>query len=135
MLAGKSETGDCPAERFQIMISGKYKLRIMWGLKDAPRRFGEIRKSLLSGSVGSKQIAARVLSRELKQLAAMQMIERTDFYAAPPKVEYSLTPRGRSFIPTIADLHAWGARHLATTPTHDLEAQAQNNAAAPSIDG
>ena len=52
------------------MISGKYKVRILWDLKDGPRRYGEIRTGLLTGATGAKEIAPRVLSRELKALAA-----------------------------------------------------------------
>ena len=58
----------CPVAAFQKMISGKYKLRIVWDLKDGPRRYGEIRTGLLRGSIGSSEIAPRVLSRELKAL-------------------------------------------------------------------
>src|SRR5215470_9526410 len=59
----------CPVAAFQKLISGKYKLRIVWDLKDGPLRYGEIRTGLLRGSDGSAEIAPRVLSRELKALA------------------------------------------------------------------
>jgi hypothetical protein len=42
----------CPVAAFQKLISGKYKLRIMWDLKDGPRRYGEIRSGLLRGLAG-----------------------------------------------------------------------------------
>src|SRR4051812_3514193 len=58
----------CPVAAFQKMISGKYKLRIVWDLKDGPRRYGEIRSGLLRGVAGSAEITPRVLSRELKSL-------------------------------------------------------------------
>jgi DNA-binding HxlR family transcriptional regulator len=60
----------CPVAAFQKMISGKYKLRIVWDLKDGPRRYGEIRSGLLRGMAGSAEITPRVLSRELKALSA-----------------------------------------------------------------
>jgi len=50
----------CPVAAFQKMISGKYKLRIVWDLKDGPRRYGEIRTGLLRGLIGSAEIAPRV---------------------------------------------------------------------------
>ena len=59
----------CPVTAFQKMISGKYKLRILWDLQDGPLRYGEIRSGLLRGADGSPPIAPRVLSRELKALA------------------------------------------------------------------
>jgi len=102
----------CPVSAFQKMISGKYKLRIVWDLKDGPRRYGEIRAGLLRGSDGSSEIAPRVLSRELKALTATGLIDRKDFGVVPPKVEYRLTRKGRSFVPVIAAIRNWGTRHL-----------------------
>jgi DNA-binding HxlR family transcriptional regulator len=64
----------CPVAAFQKIISGKYKLRILWDLQDGPRRYGEIRSGLLRGAEGTSEIAARVLSRELKALAASGLI-------------------------------------------------------------
>jgi DNA-binding HxlR family transcriptional regulator len=102
----------CPASRFQQMVSGKYKLRILWGLQDGWRRYSEIKKGLLTGSVDTKEIAPRVLSRELKTLVTMGMLERKDHQVLPLKVEYRLTRKGRSFLPIIAVIHKWGLRHL-----------------------
>src|SRR5258708_33116314 len=113
MASAKSEkTHACPVAAFQRMISGKYKLRIVWDLKDGPRRYGEIRTGLLRGLDGSTEIAPRVLSRELKALTESGLIDRRDYGAVPPKVEYRLTRKGRSFVPVIAAIRDWGARHL-----------------------
>lgn len=105
--------GGCPVLAFQRMVSGKYKIRILWDLKDGPRRYGEIRTGLLRGAAGSAEIAPRVLSRELKQLADFGLIQRKDFGTVPPKVEYRLTPADKSFVPVIAAIRKWGERHLA----------------------
>ena len=105
--------GGCPVAAFQKMISGKYKLRIVWDLQDGPRRYGEIRSGLLRGASGSAPIAPRVLSRELKALNESGLIDRKDFGVVPPRVEYRLTRKGRSFVPVIAAIRDWGARHLA----------------------
>ena len=102
----------CPAAKFQKMVSGKYKLRILWGLKEGWRRYGEIKSGLLTGSIGTAEIAPRVLSRELKTLVTMGMVERKDHQVFPLKVEYRLTHKGRSFLPIIAVIHKWGTRHL-----------------------
>ena len=107
-------TPTCPVAAFQKLISGKYKLRIVWDLKDGPRRYGEIRTGLLRGIDGSGEIAPRVLSRELKALTESGLIERKDFGVVPPKVEYRLTRKGRSFVPVIAVIREWGHRHLAS---------------------
>src|SRR5439155_27278907 len=74
----------CPVAAFQKMISGKYKLRIVWDLKDGPKRYGEIRTGLLRGLDGSTEIAPRVLSRELKALTESGLIDRRDYGLVPP---------------------------------------------------
>jgi DNA-binding HxlR family transcriptional regulator len=120
-MAGGSEmakaksalTCGCPVAAFQKMISGKYKLRIVWDLKDGPKRYGEIRTGLLRGSDGTAEIAPRVLSRELKALTEAGLIDRKDYGVVPPKVEYRLTRKGKSFVPVIAAIRNWGTRHLA----------------------
>jgi DNA-binding HxlR family transcriptional regulator len=97
---------------FQKIISGKYKARILWDLKDGPLRYGELRTSLLRGTELGREITPRVLSRELKSLTASGFILRKDFGIVPPKVEYRLTPLGETFIPVIDTIRRWGLRHL-----------------------
>jgi DNA-binding HxlR family transcriptional regulator len=102
----------CPVLAFQKLISGKYKVRILWDLQGGPLRYSEIRRGLLRGAVGTPEIAPRVLSRELKALTQAGLIDRKDFRVVPPKVEYRLTPVGRSFVPIVAAIRKWGVRHL-----------------------
>ena len=102
----------CPVDGFQQMINGKYKLRIIWSLQQGPRRYGEIKKSLLRDISGSQEIAPRVLSRELKTLAAFGVIERTDYQVVPPKVEYNLTAVGQTMLPIIAQMIEFGRKNL-----------------------
>jgi DNA-binding HxlR family transcriptional regulator len=85
---------------------------MVWDLQDGPRRYSEIRTGLLRGNEASREIAPRVLSRELKALTETGLIDRKDFGVVPPKVEYRLTRKGRSFLPVIAAIRNWGSRHL-----------------------
>lgn len=110
----------CPVAAFQKLISGKYKLRIVWDLKDGPRRYGEIRTGLLRGLTGSAEIAPRVLSRELKALTESGLIDRKDFGEVPPKVEYRLTRKGKTFVPVVAAIKHWGERHLAEVNSPEM---------------
>ena len=103
---------ECPVYGFQEMINGKYKLRIIWALQEGSRRYGEIKKGLLRDISGSQEIAPRVLSRELKTLAAFGLIKRTEYQVVPPKVEYSLTPLGQSLLPILTPMVEWGRQHL-----------------------
>jgi DNA-binding HxlR family transcriptional regulator len=112
----------CPVAAFQKMISGKYKLRIVWDLKNGPLRYGEIRTGLLRGSDGSAEIAPRVLSRELKALTETGLIDRKDYGVVPPKVEYRLTRKGKSFVPVIAVIKDWGTRHLSQAGAAEMVA-------------
>ena len=107
---------DCPVDGFQQIMNGKYKLRILWDLQDGPRRYGEIKKGLLRDISGSTEIAPRVLSRELKALAALGLIERTEYQVVPPKVEYTLTAVGQSLLPIIAQMAQWGTQYLLRDP-------------------
>src|SRR3954468_18620235 len=91
----------CPIMAFQKIISGKYKVRILWDLKEGALRYSEIRTGLLRGAEGTREIAPRVLSRELKALTQSGLLERKDFGVVPPRVEYKLTRRGKSFVPVI----------------------------------
>jgi DNA-binding HxlR family transcriptional regulator len=64
------------------------------------------------------------LSRELKALTENGLLERRDFGVVPPKVEYRLTRKGRSFVPVIAAIRDWGSRHLAPAgKTTDIAAE------------
>ena len=112
----------CPVAAFQKMISGKYKLRIVWDLQHGPKRYGEIRTGLLRGADGSAEITPRVLSRELKALTASGLIDRRDYGVVPPKVEYRLTRKGKSFVPVIAAIRDWGTRHLAPQSAAEMVA-------------
>jgi DNA-binding HxlR family transcriptional regulator len=112
---------DCPVDGFQQIMNGKYKLRILWDLQDGARRYGEIKKGLLRGTSGSPEIAPRVLSRELKALAVLGLIERTEYQVVPPKVEYTLTPVGRSLLPIIAQMAEWGTQYLLRDPVLSMD--------------
>jgi DNA-binding HxlR family transcriptional regulator len=120
--AKSTQACGCPVAAFQKMINGKYKLRIVWDLQDGPKRYGEIRSGLLRGASGSSAIAPRVLSRELKALTESGLIDRRDYGVVPPKVEYCLTRKGKSFVPVIAAIRNWGARHLAASDTVEMVA-------------
>jgi len=102
-----SELRLCPAVGFSLIVGGKYKLRILWILIQRSFRYGEIRKSLLKGTLG-KPVTPRVLSRELKELQLRGLIHRRQYDVMPPKVEYSLTEIGRGLVPILESIVDWG---------------------------
>ncbi len=102
-----SELRLCPAVGFSLIVGGKYKLRILWILIQRSFRYGEIRRSLLKGTLG-KPVTPRVLSRELKELQLRGLIYRRQYDVVPPKVEYSLTELGRGLEPILQSIVDWG---------------------------
>lgn len=90
----------------QRMIGGKWKIEILFyvALEDV-RHFGQLRRC-----VGN--ISESTLSKQLKELVDDGFLERTDFGEVPPRVEYTLTPRGRSFVPILLAMKRWGEEEL-----------------------
>jgi DNA-binding HxlR family transcriptional regulator len=107
-MEGKGPTGkSCPLIAFNMAAGGKYKMRILWELKEGPRRYGELRRSAIVAARGAP-VTPRVLSRELKELHRRGLIHRKQYPVVPPKVEYSLTALGKSLIPVVRQVVKWG---------------------------
>lgn len=100
----KEHTG-CPAEAAVQVLSGKWKMLILWQLVEKPRRFCELRRSV-SG------ITEKMLIQQLRELENDGVIHRKDFQEVPPKVEYSLTEHGQKLKPILNALEHWGDEHL-----------------------
>ncbi|QWT21582.1 helix-turn-helix transcriptional regulator [Bacillus sp. NP157] len=88
------------------VISGKWKPLILFFLRDGSKRYGELKR--LVGGVSDK-----VLIQQLKDLEADQVLARTSYNEVPPRVDYSLTPLGRSLAEAILPLCAWGTANAA----------------------
>src|SRR5215467_402644 len=97
----------CPLIAFNTAAGGKYKMRILWELKEGPRRYGELRRSAIVAARGAP-VTPRVLSRELKELQMRGLIHRKQYPVVPPKVEYRLTALGKSLIPVVSHVVKWG---------------------------
>jgi DNA-binding HxlR family transcriptional regulator len=105
--ADTSQIRLCPAIAFDRIVGGRYKLRVLWILNRGTHRYGEIGRTLFRGTLG-KPITPRILSRELKELEQRGLISRHAYRVVPPKVEYSLTDRGRAMMPIIREIVRWG---------------------------
>jgi DNA-binding HxlR family transcriptional regulator len=103
----KSKPRLCPLIAFDQIAGGKYKLRILWVLSKGSMRYGEIQRSLVLACQG-KPVTPRILSRELKELAARGLIQRKAFPQVPPRVEYTLAPAGATVGPVIDEIIRWG---------------------------
>ena len=87
------------------LISGKYKMTILYTLME----FGVVRFNEMKRYIGG--ISYKTLSATLKELEADQLVHRKEYPQIPPKVEYSLTERGKSLIPILDNLCQWGDDH------------------------
>ena len=84
------------------LISGKYKMVILYCLMEFETvRFNEMKRYL-------KTVTDKTLSINLKELEADNLIIRTEYPQIPPKVEYSLSERGRSLMTVLDKLCVWG---------------------------
>ena len=84
------------------LISGKYKMVILYCLMEfQPVRFNELRRYL-------RNISDKTLSANLKELERDRLIVRKEYPQIPPKVEYSLTERGKSLMAVLDQLCVWG---------------------------
>jgi DNA-binding HxlR family transcriptional regulator len=104
---GGREIRLCPTIAFDRIVGGRYKLRILLILRRGPKRYGEIGRGLLRGTMGAA-ITPRILSRELRDLEAWGLIDRKAYPVVPPKVEYALTERGRGLLPIVDAIAEWG---------------------------
>ncbi|MCI9556908.1 MAG: helix-turn-helix transcriptional regulator [Lawsonibacter sp.] len=87
------------------LISGKYKMTVLYTLMEFEVvRFNEIKRYI-------KNISYKTLSSTLKELEADQLVHREEYPQIPPKVEYSLTERGKSLIPILDGMCEWGERN------------------------
>ena len=84
------------------LINGKYKMTILYTLME----FGVVRFNEMKKYIGS--ISYKTLSSTLKELEADQLVHREEYPQIPPKVEYSLSERGRSLIPILDAMCIWG---------------------------
>lgn len=94
----------CEMEAALGVVGGKWKLFILWNLQDATLRYAELRRR-------TPGVSERVLINALRELEADGVVHREQYPEVPPRVEYSLTERGRSLAPALAGLAAWGREH------------------------
>ena len=94
----------CPMGLVHKMISGKWKILILWYLSYNILRFSEIKKKL-------PQVTQKMLTQQLRDLEEDKLIFRKVYPVIPPKVEYGLTEFGRKIIPILEQMHGFGAEY------------------------
>ena len=87
------------------LINGKYKMTILYTLME----FGIVRFNEMKKYIGN--ISYKTLSSTLKELEADRLVHRDEYPQIPPKVEYSLTERGKSLMPILDSMCEWGDKN------------------------
>ena len=97
----------CGLDATLRVIAGKWKPLILYFVaQGGPTRYGELRRAV-------RDVSDKMLIQQLKELEADGLVKRTDYKEVPPRVDYSLTPLGRSLAETLVPLCAWGEQNMA----------------------
>ena len=90
----------CSLDAAMYMIGGKWKLFIIWNLKDEKKRFNQLIKLI-------PNITQKMLTQQIRQLEKDNIVNRKVYAQIPPKVEYSLTETGKKILPVLKTLCLW----------------------------
>lgn len=103
----KEQLARCESmSRLQAVISGKWKILIIWYIAAYKvQRFGELQRRL-------GDITQSTLTRQLRELETDGFISRKVYPQVPPKVEYTLTETGKSFVPILLEMQKWSEVNL-----------------------
>jgi DNA-binding HxlR family transcriptional regulator len=103
-----------PVEFALHFIGGTWKMPILWRLNKSMMRYGELKKTL-------PHITHKMLSSQLKELEKHELISRKAYAAVPPKVEYSITEKGKKVIPVIEVIRDYGLGVMKEKGLHSIE--------------
>jgi DNA-binding HxlR family transcriptional regulator len=96
---------DCPVCRTADIVCGKWTLLVIRDLAEGRARFCELERSLES-------ISPRTLSLRLRALEEEGIVARQTFPEVPPRVEYTLTEKGRALVPLVESMRMYGKQWL-----------------------
>lgn len=97
---------ECSIGFTMTVIGSKWRAIILWHITKHPFiRYGRLKKSI-------PNISHKILSQELKALEADGLVQRTAYAEIPPRVEYSLTERGKSLEKVLTELCLWGRKYM-----------------------
>lgn len=97
-------TNNCPLTSSLLLISGRWKLIILWQLRNGTLRFSDLQKNI-------QHTSKKMLTQQLKEMEHDGLLTREVFPVVPPRVEYTLTPLAESLLPILDSLYSWGANN------------------------
>lgn len=96
----------CGLDATLRLIAGKWKPLILYFLLQGPNRYGALKRAV-------RGVSDKMLIQQLKELEADGVVKRTDYKEVPPRVDYTLTPLGRSLAEALVPLCTWGSENMA----------------------
>jgi Predicted transcriptional regulators len=109
----KCEAHDCTISYTLSVLGGKWKWAILFLIsQDGIVRYGRLKEYLPS-------IAHKTLSQQLKELELSEIIHREQYNQIPPKVEYSLTEKGKTLVPILQLMSQWGVENKPSNNDYD----------------
>jgi DNA-binding HxlR family transcriptional regulator len=99
----------CPVQATINVLSGKWKVQVLWHLSFGPMRFAELRDKLFD-------ITEKVLTDQLRQLEQDGVIARNASQSVPPAVTYSINAEGEKLLPMMESMCDWGCAHFQLKP-------------------
>lgn len=115
--ARRNPVTDCPLTAAFAALGGKWKLIIIYWLAQGDLHFAGLRRHISS-------ISHKVLTEQLRELEADEIISREPLGSAPEPVMYRLTDYGRSLVPLVDTVRAWGRGHIERTLSRPSKASA-----------
>lgn len=106
-LLFRGEEVSCALDVTLAIVGGKWKTSILWHLKQKTMRFSGLQRKF-------PFITRKMLTKQLRELESDGIVNRKVYPEVPPKVEYSLTEKGRTIIPVLDMMQAWGEEFLET---------------------
>jgi len=103
--ARRNPVSDCPLTAAFAAVGGKWKLIIVYWLAEADLHFSGLRRRMTS-------ISHKVLTEQLRELEADEIVERIPLGSVPAPVVYRLTEYGRTLVPLVESVRAWGRGHI-----------------------
>ena len=97
---------ECPVTYTMSMIGGKWKPIILYLISKGANRFGVLQR-------GIDGISKQMLTKQLRELEEDGILDRKIFAEIPPRVEYSISEKGKSLFPIIDAMRSWGELNLA----------------------
>lgn len=113
---------NCPQRRIHYILNGKWTSMVLYALSHGPIRTGQLERALPG-------ISKKMLTQTLRDVENSGLVRRKVFNVVPPKVEYSLTELGETFVEPLKTLYDWAKDNASALD--ELEGNLRRNGASP----